>query len=175
MGRAMLHLAIGFAEMERDLAGRERWRDWSGPKPPASTSAGARGSAGSGPRRYRTCASATASWGRIATITGLPGPGKCRHEGSHQLWNQTARITVFICLACEPEHELGYGYPPRVLRRPLAGTGLVRTSPSPLGRRIRARANAPVPSRQGWRPGPAVRPAPASRTLNSPTRRRQSM
>ena len=43
MGRAMLHLAIVFAEMERDLGGRECWRGWSGSKPPASTSAGARG------------------------------------------------------------------------------------------------------------------------------------
>ena len=48
MGRAMLHLAIVFAEMERDLGGRECWRGWSGSKPPASTSAGARGSAGRG-------------------------------------------------------------------------------------------------------------------------------
>ena len=44
MGRAMLHLAIVFAEMERDLAReRTRWRGWSGSRRPASTSAGARG------------------------------------------------------------------------------------------------------------------------------------
>ena len=63
MGRALLHLAIVFAEMERDLGGRERWRGWSGSKPPASTSAAQGGSAGSGPRRYSKCAGATASRG----------------------------------------------------------------------------------------------------------------
>ena len=41
-------------------------------------------------------------------ITGLPGPGRCRHEERHRLWNQTARKTMFICLAC----ELGDGYTP---------------------------------------------------------------
>ena len=37
---------------------REHWRDWSESEQPASTSDGARGSAGSGPKRYRTCACA---------------------------------------------------------------------------------------------------------------------
>ena len=64
MGRAMLHLAIVFAEMERDLTReRTRWRGWSGSRPLASTLDGARESAGSGPRRYRTCAGAPASHG----------------------------------------------------------------------------------------------------------------
>ena len=75
MGRAMLHLAIVFAEMERDLArertlaGLERVKGRRKAPGPAQE----RVSAGSGPRRYRTCASAKASkWSRIATITGLP-------------------------------------------------------------------------------------------------------
>ena len=38
-------------------------RRWSGSRPLASTWAGASGSAGSGPRRYSTCANATASRG----------------------------------------------------------------------------------------------------------------
>ena len=63
MGRAMLHLAIVFAEMERDLARERTMPGWSGSRPPASTSAGARGSAGSGRKRYRTYAGATASHG----------------------------------------------------------------------------------------------------------------
>ena len=54
MGRALLHLSIVFAEMERGL---------SGSRPLASTSDGARGSAGNGPKRYRTYAGATASLG----------------------------------------------------------------------------------------------------------------
>ena len=63
MGRAMLHLAIVFAEMERDLARERTVAGLERVKATASTSGGARGSAGSGPRRYRTCASATASHG----------------------------------------------------------------------------------------------------------------
>ena len=51
MGRAMLHRAIVFAEMERDLARERTLAGWSGSRPVANTSAGARGSAGSGPRR----------------------------------------------------------------------------------------------------------------------------
>ena len=42
---------------------RERWRGWSGSRPLASPWAGAGGSARSGPRRYRACASATAYHG----------------------------------------------------------------------------------------------------------------
>ena len=60
-GRAMLHLAIIFAEMERDLA---RERTLAGLERVKATGKhlGRRGgSAGRGPRRYRTCAGATAS------------------------------------------------------------------------------------------------------------------
>ena len=73
MGRAMLHLAIVFAEMERDLGGRERWRGWSGPKPPTSTSAGARGVSRKRAEEIQQMRRRDGlSWGRIATITGLP-------------------------------------------------------------------------------------------------------
>ena len=63
MGRAMLHLAIEFAEMERDLA---RERTLAGLEQVRATGKhlGLRkGSTGSGPRRYNACASATASRG----------------------------------------------------------------------------------------------------------------
>ena len=73
MGRAMLHLAIVFAEMERDLGGRECWRGWSGSKPPASTSAGARGVSRKRAEEIQNMRQRDGlSWGRIATITGLP-------------------------------------------------------------------------------------------------------
>ena len=67
MGRAMLHLAIVFAEMERDLA---RERTLAGLERVRATGkhlGRARTSAGSGLRRYRTCASATASHGAAST------------------------------------------------------------------------------------------------------------
>ena len=64
MGRATLHLAIVFAEMERDLA---RERTLAGLERAKATGKhlGRRkgGSAGSGPRRYSKCAGATASRG----------------------------------------------------------------------------------------------------------------
>ena len=63
MGRAMLHQAIVFAEMERDLARERTLGGWSGSRRPASISTGARGAAGRGPRRYRTCAGDAASHG----------------------------------------------------------------------------------------------------------------
>ena len=63
MGRAMLHWPSSSRRWSATWPGRERLRGLSGSRPPASTSGGARGSAGSGPRRYRTCASATASLG----------------------------------------------------------------------------------------------------------------
>ena len=61
MGRAMLHLGIVFAEMERDLA---RERTLAGLERVKATGKHlGRGSAGSGPRRYRTCVGATDSRG----------------------------------------------------------------------------------------------------------------
>ena len=63
MGRAMLHLAIVFAEMERDLA---RERTLAGLERVRATGkhlGRARASARSGLRRYRTCAGATAFHG----------------------------------------------------------------------------------------------------------------
>ena len=63
MGRAMLHLAIVFAEMERDLARERTMAGLERVKATGKHPAGARGSTGSVPRRYRTCASATASRG----------------------------------------------------------------------------------------------------------------
>ena len=63
MGRAMLHLSIVFAEMERDLARERTLAGLERVKATGCTSGRRKGSAGSGPRRYRTCASATASHG----------------------------------------------------------------------------------------------------------------
>ena len=62
MGRAMLHLATVFAEMERDLA---RERTLAGLERVRATGKhlGARASAESVPRKYRACANATASHG----------------------------------------------------------------------------------------------------------------
>ena len=63
MGRAMLHLAIVFAEMERDLARERTLAGLERVKATGKHLGRRKGSAGSGPRRYRTCASATASLG----------------------------------------------------------------------------------------------------------------
>ena len=79
-GRAMLHLAIVFAEMERDLA---RERTLAGPERVRATgkqSGGARALAGSGPMRYRACVSATASHG-VASPR-LPGCPQAASAGS---------------------------------------------------------------------------------------------
>ena len=54
-------------------SGRERWRGWSGSKPPASTSAGARGVSRKRAEEIQQMRRRDGlSWGRIATITGLP-------------------------------------------------------------------------------------------------------
>ena len=53
-------------------SGRERWRGWSGSKPPASTSAGARGVSRKRAEEIQQMRRRDGlSWGRIATITGL--------------------------------------------------------------------------------------------------------
>ena len=61
----------------RRWSGSGRWWGWSGSRRPASISTGARGSAGRGPRRYRTCAGAPASHGAAAPR--YPGPPQ-RHS-----------------------------------------------------------------------------------------------
>ena len=54
-------------------SGRERWRGWSGSKPPASTSVGARGVSRKRAEEIQQMRRRDGlSWGRIATITGLP-------------------------------------------------------------------------------------------------------
>ena len=60
VGRAMLHLAIVFAEMERDLARERTLAGLERVKATGKHLGGARASAGSGPRRYSKCAGATA-------------------------------------------------------------------------------------------------------------------
>ena len=63
MGRAMLHLAIVFAEMERDLARARTMAGLERVKATGKHLGRRKGVAGSGPKRYRTCGSATASHG----------------------------------------------------------------------------------------------------------------
>ena len=80
---------------------------------------------------------------------------------------------MFICLGCDPNHELGDGYTPAFCSE---------HSPEPASsdpRRphlavefVREHMRGAIPA--GRRPGPAVRPAPASRPLSLPVRRRQS-
>ena len=141
MGRAMLHLAIVFAEMERDLA---RERTLAGLERVKATGKHLGRRKGVSRKRAEEIQNMRQrdglSWGRIATMTGLPsssmprdlhlgsrrdgadglrrriiglsGPGGCRHEERHWLWNQTATKTMFICLAREPHHDLGDCYTP---------------------------------------------------------------
>ena len=59
LGRAMLDLAITFAEMERDLIRERTLAKLERVKVTASASGGARRSAGSVPRKSRTCAGET--------------------------------------------------------------------------------------------------------------------
>ena len=97
-------------------------------------------------------------------ITGLPGPGRCRHEERHRLWNQTARKTMFICLAASQTTS----WATATLRRSAAITR--RNRPGPNLAAPTWPSNSCVSICAGTIPamsasGPAVRPAPASRTL----------
>ena len=63
VGRALLHLSIVFAEMERDLTRERTLAELERVEATGKHIGRRKGSAGNGPRRYRTCAGATASPG----------------------------------------------------------------------------------------------------------------
>ena len=141
MGRAMLHLAIVFAEMERDLA---RERTLAGLERVKATGKHLGRRKGVSRKRAeeitehaparRTLMGPHRHDNRVALqqhppdlhlgprrdsadrlrrrIAGSSGSGRWRHEGRHWLRNQTVRKSMLICLACEPDHELGNGYTP---------------------------------------------------------------
>ena len=141
MGGAMLHLAIVFAEMERDLAWERTLAGMERVKATGKHLGRRKGVSRKraeeitehaparrplmGPHRHDNRVALQQhppnlhlgprrdSADRLRRrIAGSSGSGRWRHEGRHWLRNQTVRKSMLICLACEPDHELGNGYTP---------------------------------------------------------------